>query len=125
MSEKKMMNRKLSEIKGEDAIDVLADILEPLTIIMSDDEIRKAVKAKLPNIKIIYLALKSHKKEIVKILAVMDGQDAETYEVNLLELPARILEILNDETLMSLFTSQGQMMGSEHSGTALENTEDK
>lgn len=121
----KMLNRKLSEIKGEDAIDVLADILEPVTSIAADDEIRKAVKAGLPKIKLIQLALKSHKKDIVKILAVMDGQDAENYEVNLLELPARILEILNDETVMSLFTSQGQMMESERSGSALENTEGK
>lgn len=121
----KMLNRKLSEIKGEDAIDVLADILEPVTSIAADDEIRKAVKAGLPKIKLIQLALKSHKKDIVKILAVMDGQDAENYEVNLLELPARILEILNDETIMSLFTSQGQMMESERSGSALENTEGK
>lgn len=121
----KMLNRKLSEIKGEDAIDVLADILEPVTSIAADDEIRKAVKSGLPKIKLIQLALKSHKKDIVKILAVMDGQDAENYEVNLLELPARILEILNDETVMSLFTSQGQMMESERSGSALENTEGK
>lgn len=121
----KMLNRKLSEIKGEDAIDVLADILEPVTSIAADDEIRKAVKAGLPKIKLIQLALKSHKKDIVKILAVMDGQDAENYEVNLLELPVRILEILNDETVMSLFTSQGQMMESERSGSALENTEGK
>lgn len=125
MGEKKILNRKLSDIKGEEAIDVLADILEPVTAIMADEQVRNAVNAKLPTIKIVQLALKTHKKDIVKILAVMDGQDAENYEVNLLELPARILEILNDETIMSLFTSQGQMMESERSGSAVENTEGK
>ena len=32
---------KLSEIKGEEALDVLADLIEPVAMMLTDDEIQK------------------------------------------------------------------------------------
>ena len=32
--------RKLSEVKGEEALDVLADILEPIVTIINDEEVK-------------------------------------------------------------------------------------
>ena len=35
---------KLSEFKGEEALDVLADIFEPLSVIFTDDEVQALSK---------------------------------------------------------------------------------
>lgn len=99
---------KLSEIKGEHAIDVLADLMEPATRIFADEEVQKSVRSKEPKLILAKKLLKGHKREVIEILAILDGEDPDTYEVNLLTLPVKLLEILNDPEINSLFTSQGQ-----------------
>ena len=37
--------RKLSEIKGEEALDVLAEIIEPAAEIFTDENVKKALKS--------------------------------------------------------------------------------
>jgi hypothetical protein len=113
---------KLSEIKGEHALDVLADLLDPISEIVSDKEIATIIKSKMPKVKIIKPAIKNHKKAVIQALALLDGVPPEEYEVNLLTLPLKILEILNDPMIEELFSSQSQTMGSASSGSATENT---
>ena len=116
---------KLSEYRGEKALDMLADLIEPATAIMADKEITNAVRANLPKIKVVKMAIKNHKREVIEIMAVLDGEDPEKHaeKVNLFTLPAKLLEIFNDPDLMSLFTSQGQNEGETISGSATESTE--
>lgn len=97
---------KLSEIKGDRALDVLADIMEPLARILTDDEIIKNNGE--PKLLLAKKILKGHKKEVIEILAILDGEKPETYEVNLLTLPVKLVEILNDPEIGNLFTLQGQ-----------------
>ena len=94
---------RLSEIKGEQALDVLADIIEPVTAICLDEEIQSMVKSGVPTLKYIKPILKNHKKEIVEILAIIDGADPATYEINALTLPVKLLELLNDPVFKELF----------------------
>ena len=117
---------KLSEYKGEQALDMLADLIEPAAAIMADKEISNAAKANLPKIKIVKTAIKNHKPEVIEIMAILDGEDPEDYaeKVNLFTLPAKLLEILNDPDLMSLFTLQGQNKEETNSGSATESTEE-
>lgn len=116
---------KLSEYKGEKALDMLADLIEPAAAIMADKEISNAVKANLPKIKIVKTAIKNHKPEVIEIMAILDGADPKEYaeKVTLFTLPAKLLEILNDPDVMSLFTSQGQKTET-LSGSATESTEE-
>ena len=115
---------KLSDYKGEQAIDVLVELMEPATAIMADKEIARLVQSKVPVIKIVKAAIKNHKKEVIEILAVLDGEDPEKYaeKVTLFTLPVKLLEVLNDPMMQSLFTSQGQMT-EVLSTSAMENTE--
>ena len=99
---------KLSEIKGEKAIDAMADLLEPLSIMFSDPEIQKSIKNEEPKLLLVRKILKSHKHEAIKIMAILDGEPPETYEVSLLKIPMKLLEIMNDPEVVSLFTYQGQ-----------------
>lgn len=114
---------KLSEIKGEQALDVLADILEPAARIISDDEIEKAYKSG-QKLKAVKIAIKDHKRDVITILAIMDGEDPETYEPNVLSVPIKLFEILNDPDVMGLFLSQEQSMEEISSIPAMESTGD-
>lgn len=94
---------KLSEYKNEQALDILADILEPSAKIFSDKDVKKAFETG-DKIKGIKAAIKTHKSEIIEILAVLDGVPVAEYECNVLTLPVKLLEILNDTDLMSFFS---------------------
>jgi hypothetical protein len=55
---------RLSEIKGEQALDVLADLLEPIQTIMADDKAKQLFKGGSEGmIKASRYLLKEHKKE--------------------------------------------------------------
>lgn len=119
---------RLSDFKGEEAIDVLADIIEPLTSIISDKEVQELSKKK--NAKpasYIKPMLKNHKKEVIEVLARLDRKTVEEYSENLslLTLPMQILELINDPEVQSLFHSQGEskVTSLASSSPATENTE--
>lgn len=98
---------KLSEIRGEHALEVLADMLDPFTEIFSDAEVKRLITtdSKLGCAKYI---LKNYKSQILTIFALMEDENPETYKPTLLELPVKILQLLNDPAFTIFFTSQGQ-----------------
>ena len=122
---------KLSDYKGEEAIEVLADIIEPLTAILGDEDMRKLVAdnkgKKIAPVVYIKPMLKNHPKEILEVLAGIEKEPVEEYKkkVNILTLPIKLLVLMNDPQMQILFTSQGQtdMNLKPHSGSATENTE--
>ena len=95
--------RKLSEIKGEEALDVLAEILEPITEIANDEEVKAGFETNVA--KSVSVALKKYKKEIIEIFAAINGTSVEDTleEINILALPAYIVETLNEPAIQSLF----------------------
>ena len=111
---------KLSEYQGEDALDILADLIEPAGEIMSDREIGEVFKKN--RFKAIGLAIKKHKKAVIQIMATMDGVPVGEYKCNVFTLPAKILELLNDPALIQLFTYQGQTGDAKSSGSVSGNT---
>ena len=113
---------KLSEYQGEDALDLLADLIEPAGEIMSDKQIGDIFKEN--RFKAIGLAIKNHKRAVMQILATMDGVPVEEYKCNVFTLPVKILELLNDPDLVQLFTYQGQTGDANSSGSASENIGD-
>lgn len=114
--------RKLSEIKNEDALDTLVELIDPIIEICKDDELKQAMNEK-DRVKSIKLAVKNHKTEVTKILAILDGENPETYEFNVVTLPIKLMELFNDEDMMAFFASQGWMSSETSSGSATENTE--
>lgn len=95
---------KLSEYKGEEALDLLADIIEPVAEIASDENVRK-VADKGNRLEIVKVIIKDHKKSLIEIMAAIDKTPVEEYKVNILTLPIKLLEILNDKDLWGFFTS--------------------
>lgn len=110
---------KLSDIKGDRVFDVIADIIEPACNIATDDEAGKffkrdsrpedmsvreftlkQIKEALPPL------LKTHKEDLIKIMATLDGISPEEYKKNLTMagLFQGLYEILTDEDLLSFLS---------------------
>ena len=115
---------KLSSIKGEDAIEVVARILEPIARIASDSQIRKDREAKKPVLLIIKYALENYKSDVLEILAALNMTSVDEYvaNVNLVTLPLHIMEIMNDPEVQAVFESQSQTEKTS-SGSVTESTE--
>ena len=113
------------DVHGEEALDLFADLLEPATAIIGDKEVAEAARAKnLP--RAVKLAIKGHKREVIEILAALNGEDPEEYagKMTIFTLPVEVMRLLNDPMIQSLFTSQGQRTEEGSSGSATVNTEE-
>lgn len=115
--------RKLSEIQDEKALDMLADLIGPVTEIFSDQELKSIVEKQGKKVDAVKIAIKNHKKAIIEILATLNEVPLEDYHCNILTLPTQVLEMLNDKDMMAFFESQGKMMQEDASGSAMENIE--
>lgn len=103
---------KLSEIKGERAIETIADIIEPIGNIMSDPEAKKMLghdksQKKVPIFKVLPILLKSHKNDIYQILAVVNGVTIEEYikNSNMVTVINDFSDVIMDDSIQALFTS--------------------
>ena len=119
---------RLSDYKGEEALDVLADIIEPLTAILGDEEMQELAKQKNgAMIRYVKPMLKNHKKEVIEILARLENEPVETYreKITLVTLPLKVLDFINEPEVQSLFTSQvqSQVTSLASFGSVTENTE--
>ena len=99
---------RLSDIKGEAALDVFVNILDPASEIIADKEIYDAVQRNATKMEIVKIAIANHKRAVLEILAALDGKTVDEYEVSILTLPKKLIELFNDPELVSLFQSQGQ-----------------
>lgn len=96
--------KKLSEYKDEEALDLLADIIEPASVIFADKDVKAAFKGE-NKMKFAKVAIKKHKTEIIEILARLDGVEPSEYHCNIFTLPVTIIKILQDKELVDFFSS--------------------
>jgi hypothetical protein len=116
---------KLSDYKGEDALELLADVLEPAMEIIGDKQISEAAKKNESRGALVKMVIKNHKKSILEIMAYIGGEDPASYNPDILTLTGDLLELFNDEAFMQLFQSQGQKSSDLLSGPATEATQAK
>lgn len=104
---------KLSDIKGERTLEVVANIVEPLTCIATDEEVRAALagctdKAKaVKGIgKVAATVAKKHGDEAIEILAAIEGVEPEEYAASLSlgKLIRDILDLMSDEEFLSFLS---------------------
>lgn len=114
--------KRLSDYKGEEAIELWADLIEEFYEIMKDEELSKY--AKESRMAFAHMILKLHKKEAANILLRID--DTPLNGLNILtRLVDVVTEISESPELMTFFGAQGQKEEKEHSGSATENSEEK
>lgn len=114
---------KISEFRNEQALETIADLIEPLGEILGDQTFRAMIEnGKANKMQIAAYALKRHAGAIIEILARMDGVPKAEYNKSVIGMTKDLLAILNDEELKGFFPSQGQMTASASSGSATEIT---
>ena len=104
---------KLGELRGERAIEVIADLIAPITNIAEDQEnlqlfrakkqegetardmVVRDFKVKLPNL------LKTHKKDIIDIVCAVN--DTKPDELSILDISRYMIELFKDQEFLSLF----------------------
>lgn len=98
--------RKISDYKDEEALDLLADIIEPASNIFADDKVKNAFKGSKDKsmIKVAKVIIENHKGDIMEILAKLDGKKREDFHCNVLTLPIAVLQILQDKELVDFFS---------------------
>ena len=115
--------KRLSEFRGEEALDVLADLIEPASQFMGDKEVVLLLRDRKTILSGATMILKKYPKAILRIMARLEEADPETYNPSLVQLPKMLVELFNDPELIDLFTSQGQIEAQTNSGSATVNTE--
>lgn len=115
---------KLSEIKGERAIEVFADLLDPVSRIVSDKEVLASIRGNDNQITKVQKILKGHSKEVIEMLAILEGIPVAEYEPDFVSLPMKLIEIFNDPAVVELFTLQDQNGQSIPSGPVTESSKE-
>ena len=120
--------RKLSEIKDDEAMDVLAEILEPASNLIKNEKFKIAIrgdKDTKPNrLEAVKIALTENRKDIVTIMAVLEGVPVDEFHYNLFTLPKMILDFFNDKEMLDFFHYQAETDSETPSGSVTENTEE-
>lgn len=128
---------KLSDIKGERTLDVIAEIIEPIANIAADQtaaalfQRQRCPKGKKPKEfmlervkKSAPALIKGHREDIVQLLAALAGVTPEAYaeSLNLFKLTSDIVDLMTDPEFLGLFPSAETETDAAVSGSASENT---
>lgn len=96
---------KLSEFKNEEALDLLIDIIDPISALFTDEEFVREARRN-SQIMAIKVGLKNHKKEVIEILARLNKTPVEEYECNLITITKDLIDLFNDKEIKDFFTYQ-------------------
>ena len=113
---------RLSDFENEDGLDLLADIIEPASEIMSDKRIVDTYRDGKPPLLVAAEILRHHKTSAVEIIAALHKEDPGKIKFNALTLMRDVLDLLNDPAVQMVFSSQSQENASMSSGSATEST---
>lgn len=111
---------RLSDVKGERTFEVIADIIEPVYRIAQDEAAVEMLSPKpCPEgedpkkfmarrlVAGVPALLRSHKGDLLAIMAAIEGEDAEEYaaSLDLAKLVVSLTELVSDPALMGFLAS--------------------
>lgn len=129
---------KLSDIKGDRVLDVIADIIDPIANMAQDEDVaamfkREAVPEGMEAgdffakrmCKGLPVLLKSHKADIIAIMAAIEGVTPEQYAKSLdfPKLFTDVMELVTDDALLNFLSSSETGKGAGAPGSASANSE--
>lgn len=124
---------KLSDIKGDRVLDVIADIIDPIADIVQDKDVaamfeRKAVPEGMDArdffakrmCKGLPVLLKGHKADIIAIMAAIEGVTPEQYAESLdfPKLFTDVMELVTDDAFLDFLSSSETVKGADAPGAA-------
>ncbi len=96
---------KLSEFKDDKGMEVVGKLLLPVSNIAANKEVARALrKGGMP--KMISAALINCPKDVREMLAILNDKPVEEYEVTGATILTDVLNLFEDEALLSLFGLQ-------------------
>lgn len=129
---------KLSNIKGDRVLDVIADIIDPIANMVQDKDVaamfkREAVPEGMEArdffakrmCKGLPVLLKGHKADIIAIMAAIEGVTPERYAASLdfPKLFTDVMELVTDDAFLNFLSSSETGKGASAPGSALANSE--
>ena len=113
----------MREMTNEESLDLFAELLEPCSVVLADDDIAKQFKKGSIAAGVAY-AIKKHKPEVIQILAAIDGVPVEDYKVNILTIPVKLMHLFSAPEMKELFSQAGQKNENEPSGSLMGSIEE-
>ncbi len=129
---------KLSDIKGDRVLDVIADIIDPIANIVRDRDVaamfkREAVPEGMEErdffakrmCKGLPVLLKGHKSDVIAIMAAIEGVTPEQYAASLdfPKLLTDVMELATDNAFLDFLSSPETKKGEDAPGSASESFE--
>lgn len=129
---------KLSDIKGDRVLDVIADIIDPIANMVQDKDVAAMFKREaVPDgmkardffakrmRKGLPVLLKRHKADIIAVMAAIEGVTPEQYAVSLdfPKLFTDVMELVTDDALLDFLSSSETGKGADAPGSASANSE--
>lgn len=124
---------KLSDIKGDRVLDVIADIIDPIANMVQDKDVaamfeRKAVPDGMDArdffakrmCKGLPVLLKGHKADIIAVMAAIEGVTPEQYAESLdfPKLFTDVMELVTDDAFLDFLSSSETGKGADAPGSA-------
>lgn len=124
---------KLSDIKGDRVLDVIADIIDPIANMVQDKDVAAMFKSEaVPDgmeardffakrmRKGLPVLLKSHKTDIIAVMAAIEGVTPEQYAASLdfPKLFTDVMELVTDDAFLNFLSSQETGKGADALGSA-------
>lgn len=129
---------KLSDIKGDRVLDVIADIIDPIANMVQDKDVAAMFKREaVPDgmeardffakrmCKGLHVLLKSHKADIIAVMAAIEGVTPEQYAASLdfPKLFTDVMELVTDGAFLNFLSSQETGKGADAPGSVSANFE--
>lgn len=116
---------RLSEFKDEKGVKVVAQLLVPISKIVSNKENAEAQKAAAEDggsmFSFASALLQNSPRDVMDMLAILDDKDPQEYHCSAATVLMDVFNMISDPELLALFGLQRQTPAS--SGSASENTE--
>lgn len=116
--------KKLSDYKGEEALELWADLLDPFIEIVGDENIGSMLRAGKPPVFTAKEILKNYKEQATQIMLRIDPTPINGLNV-LIRLASLVSEVMKDPTVKSFFASAPEERKDEtSSGSVTESIEE-
>lgn len=113
--------KKILEYEGDEALDVVVDMMAAIVPLMRDEEVLEGWKENV--MKGFQVARKKHPKEFKDFLACYCRVEPDELDCSPVNVINMIGGIVSDKVIMSFFSLPSRKMDSASSGSATENTE--
>lgn len=129
---------KLSDIKGDRVLDVIADIIDPIANMVQDKDVAAMFKREaVPDgmeardffakrmCKGLPVLIKGHKADIIAIMAAIEGVTPEQYAASLdfPKLFTDVMELVTDDAFLNFLSSSETGKGADAPGSASASSE--